>query len=135
MATLDKTLAILGDLIAFPSISSESNLEIIDDLADRLRDAGAEVHLQIAPCGTKANLFGTLGPDKPGGIVLSGHSDVVPVADHDWTHDPFEMIERDRKLFGRRTCDMKGFIAAMSADQRGAIPADIGFSGQTPNSS
>ncbi|MEO1639524.1 MAG: acetylornithine deacetylase [Pseudomonadota bacterium] len=115
MATLDATKAVLRDLIAYPSISSESNLEIIDYLAGRLRDVGAAVQVQTAPCGTKANLFGTLGSDVPGGIVLSGHSDVVPVADQDWSHDPFEMIERDGKLYGRGTCDMKGFIAATIA--------------------
>jgi acetylornithine deacetylase len=65
--------------------------------------------------GRKANLFATLGPMKDGGIVLSGHSDVVPVTDQDWTSDPFEMVEGDGRLFGRGTCDMKGFIAATIA--------------------
>lgn len=121
MATLEHTTELLRDLIAFPSISSDSNLPIIDYLADHLRGVGADVQLQTAPCGTKANLFATLGPDRsdvsggPGGIVLSGHSDVVPVADQDWTHDPFEMIERNGRLYGRGTCDMKGFIAATVA--------------------
>lgn len=115
MAALERTIDILRDLVAFPSISSDSNLEIIDYLAGHLRDVGADVQLQTAPCGTKVNLFATLGPDGPGGIVLSGHSDVVPVADQDWTHDPFEMIERNGKLYGRGTCDMKGFIAASVA--------------------
>lgn len=118
MATLEQTTELLRDLVAFPSISSESNLAIINFLADHLRDVGADVQLQTAPCGTKANLFATIGPngpDAPGGIVLSGHSDVVPVADQDWTHDPFDMIERGGKLFGRGTCDMKGFIAATLA--------------------
>ncbi len=115
MPTLEETKGILADLIAFPSISSDSNLQIIDYLAERLQAVGANVQRQIAPCGTKANLFATLGPDAPGGIVLSGHSDVVPVADQDWSHDPFEMIERDGRLYGRGTCDMKGFIAASIA--------------------
>ncbi len=64
------------------------------------------------PGGTKANLWATLGPDADGGIVLSGHTDVVPVTDQDWTTDPFDMVERDGRLYGRGTCDMKGFIAA-----------------------
>ena len=115
MATLERTTEILKDLIAFPSISSDSNLAIIDYLAGSLRDVGAHVQLQTAECGTKANLFATLGPDTPNGIVLSGHSDVVPVADQDWTRDPFEMIEWDGRLYGRGTCDMKGFIAASIA--------------------
>lgn len=115
MATLDKTKDILADLIAFPSVSTDSNLPIIDYLAGRLSAVGADVQVQAAPCGTKANLFATLGPDAPGGIVLSGHSDVVPVADQDWSHDPFKMTERDGSLYGRGTCDMKGFIAASVA--------------------
>jgi len=65
--------------------------------------------------GTKANLFATIGPEREGGIVLSGHSDVVPVTDQDWTSDPFRMVERDGRLFGRGTCDMKGFIATALA--------------------
>ena len=68
-----------------------------------------------SPCGTKANLFATLGPEGDGGIVLSGHSDVVPVAEQDWTSDPFTLAHRDGLLFGRGTCDMKGFIAATLA--------------------
>lgn len=118
MATLEQTTELLRDLVAFPSISSDSNLAIINYLADHLQDVGADVQLQTAPCGTKANLFATIGPngpDVPGGIVLSGHSDVVPVADQEWTHDPFDMIERGGKLYGRGTCDMKGFIAATLA--------------------
>ncbi len=62
--------------------------------------------------GTKANLFATLGPDHDGGIVLSGHSDGVPVTNQTWASDPFTMVERVGKLFGRGTCDMKGFVAA-----------------------
>ena len=65
--------------------------------------------------GAKANLFATIGPEREGGILLSGHSDVVPVADQDWTTDPFTMVERDGRLYGRGTCDMKGFIAAAVA--------------------
>jgi acetylornithine deacetylase len=115
VATLDKTKDILADLIAFPSISSDSNLPIIDYLAERLCAVSADVQVQAAPCGTKANLFATIGPDSPNGIVLSGHSDVVPVADQDWSHDPFKLTERDGRLYGRGTCDMKGFIAASVA--------------------
>ena len=65
--------------------------------------------------GTKANLFATIGPERDGGIVLSGHSDVVPVADQSWSSDPFRMVERDGLLFGRGACDMKGFLAAALA--------------------
>jgi acetylornithine deacetylase len=112
---LQTTKNILADLIAFPTISSESNLEMIAYLAARLQDCGADVHLFNDPSGKKANLFATLGPQRDGGIVLSGHSDVVPVKDQDWTTDPFKMAEVDGRLYGRGTCDMKGFIAATIA--------------------
>ncbi|MCV6591458.1 MAG: acetylornithine deacetylase [Silicimonas sp.] len=112
---LDEAKRILGDLIAFPTVSADSNLHMIDYLADRLAGCGAEVELFHDPTGRKANLFATLGPQTDGGLVLSGHSDVVPVADQNWTTDPFAMVERDGRLYGRGTCDMKGFIAATLA--------------------
>lgn len=112
---IDQTTAILSDLIAFPTVSADSNLEMIAYLASRLEDAGAVVDVMQDASGTKANLFATLGPVRDGGIVLSGHSDVVPVTDQDWTSDPFVMVAREGSLFGRGTCDMKGFIAAALA--------------------
>jgi acetylornithine deacetylase len=115
MTTLDTTKALLRDLIAFPTVSADSNLAMIEFLASQLRDAGARVEVLKDAGGTKANLFATLGPEVDGGILLSGHSDVVPVADQDWTTAPFEMVERDGRLYGRGTCDMKGFIAATVA--------------------
>lgn len=115
MTDLARTEAILGDLIAFPTVSTDSNLAMIAYLADRLESLGARVDTFADPTGAKGNLFATLGPEGDGGIVLSGHTDVVPVEDQDWSSDPFEMIERDDRLFGRGTCDMKGFIAASLA--------------------
>jgi len=115
MTDLASTKAILRDLIAFPTISTDSNLAMIDHMAAYLSDLGAKVDVFHDETGAKANLFATLGPDRAGGLVLSGHSDVVPVADQDWASDPFKMDERDGKLFGRGTCDMKGFIAAALA--------------------
>ena len=112
---LRATTDILGDLVAFQTVSSDSNLEMIAYLADRLEICGAKVDLFLEPSGHKANLFATLGPEAPGGIVLSGHSDVVPVTDQPWSTDPFKMVEKDGKLYGRGTCDMKGFIAATIA--------------------
>ncbi len=112
---LERTTDILSDLIAFPTISADSNLEMIAYLAQRLEDAGARVDLHPDDSGTKANLFATLGPDVDGGILLSGHSDVVPVTDQDWTTNPFTLVEQDKRLYGRGTCDMKGFIAASIA--------------------
>lgn len=115
MASLRNTTTLLGELIAYPTVSSDSNLELIGALAERLEDAGARVEIQSSADGRKANLFATLGPDAPGGIVLSGHSDVVPAEGQSWTSDPFEMVERDGRLYGRGACDMKGFIAAAVA--------------------
>ena len=112
---LDDAKRILSDLIAFPTVSTDSNLDIIDYIAEHLRNCGAKVDIYPDAGGKKANLFATLGPDVAGGLVLSGHSDVVPVADQDWATDPFEMVERDGRLYGRGTCDMKGFIAATLA--------------------
>ena len=102
----------LTELVAFPTVSTDSNLELINHIAKLLRDAGAEVEIFHDESGTKANLFATIGPAIDGGIVLSGHTDVVPVTGQDWNADPFHLIEDDGKLFGRGSCDMKGFVAA-----------------------
>ena len=109
---LSDTVALLGDLIAFPTVSQVSNLDMIAYLAHRLESAGARVDMFHDELGHKANLFATIGPQRDGGIVLSGHSDVVPVDEQDWSHYPFEMTEAEGRLYGRGSCDMKGFIAA-----------------------
>ena len=111
---LQTTLDLLERLIAYPTVSSDSNLEMISELAQRLEDCGANVAQFRDETGCKSNLFATIGPDAEGGIVLSGHTDVVPVTDQDWSGDPFEMSERAGRLYGRGTCDMKGFVAAAS---------------------
>ena len=115
MTDLAKAKSILGELIAMPTVSADSNLAMIAWLADQLGDLGASVEIQTDASGTKANLLARIGPEEPGGIMLSGHTDVVPVEDQDWTSDPFQMREADGKLYGRGTCDMKGFIAACIA--------------------
>lgn len=112
---LSDTVALLGDLIAFPTISELSNLDMIAYLAHRLESAGARVDVFHDEHGHKANLFATIGPETDGGIVLSGHSDVVPVDEQDWASNPFEMIEEGGRLYGRGACDMKGFIATAVA--------------------
>ncbi|SLN58247.1 Acetylornithine deacetylase [Roseivivax jejudonensis] len=109
---LERTEAILADLIAHPTVSSAPNAGLIDDMATRLEDAGARVEVFRDESGEKANLWGSIGPDMGGGVLLSGHSDVVPVADQDWSTDPWELTERGDLLMGRGTCDMKGFIAS-----------------------
>lgn len=109
---LKESVALLDRLISYPTVSADSNLALISELAQRLEEAGARVEVFSDPSGRKANLFASIGPDVPGGIVLSGHTDVVPVADQDWTGDPFAMREDGGLLYGRGACDMKGFIAA-----------------------
>lgn len=115
MTPLKKTIDLLDRLIGYPTISADSNLDLIDFAAGLLEDVGARVYTEKDPTGQKANLFATLGPERDGGIVLSGHSDVVPVEGQNWTSDPFKMVERDGMLVGRGACDMKGFIAASLA--------------------
>ncbi len=102
---------ILRSLIGFDTVSAHSNKALIDFIESYL--AGFDISCNIAPNdeGTKADLIATIGPMVEGGIVLSGHTDVVPVEGQDWHTDPFEMIKKDCKLYGRGACDMKGFIA------------------------
>ena len=122
--TLQATVELLDRLIAYPTVSTDSNLEMIIDLSGRLQSLGARTHIFGDETGSKATLFGSLGPDVPGGVLLSGHSDVVPVTDQDWSSDPFQMRQADGLLYGRGTCDMKGFIAAsvVMAEHFAALP-------------
>ncbi len=101
----------LEALVGFPTVSRESNLEMVDFISRYLRRHGVEARLVVSDCGEKANLFATVGPSVEGGVVLSGHMDVVPVDGQDWRSDPFSVVEHDGRLHGRGTCDMKGFIA------------------------
>lgn len=87
---LKETIDLLARLTAYPTVSSDSNLIMVANLAGHLEDAEARVGVFSDATGRKANLFATLGPDAPGGIVLSGHTDVVPVTGQDWSGDPFQ---------------------------------------------
>jgi acetylornithine deacetylase len=103
---------ILAKLIAFDSVSSRSNLSVIDWIADYLSGHGIKAEIVKAPDGQpKANLWASIGPDRDGGIVLSGHTDVVPVEGQPWSSDPFTLKDGGDRWFGRGTSDMKGFIA------------------------
>jgi acetylornithine deacetylase len=113
--SLDSTRAILADLIHFPTVSADGNLELIAYAQSRLDALSARTYMTISPCGTKANLFASIGPRTEGGVILSGHTDVVPVADQDWEFEPFQATEWDGKIYGRGACDMKGFIACALA--------------------
>lgn len=117
MADIQKTLQILDTLIAFPTVSSDPNRALIDYVSDYLSDCGAKVERVQNDDGSKANIFATIGPDISGGLVLSGHTDVVPTEGQNWSSDPFKLrhSEDGAKVFGRGTCDMKGFIACAMA--------------------
>jgi len=109
------TVEILRRLVAFDTTSHRSNLDLVHWAADYLEQAGARVRLTRDASGEKANILATIGPDEPGGIVLSGHTDVVPVDDQDWASDPFALASSDGRLHGRGAVDMKGFVAACLA--------------------
>ncbi|NNU80903.1 acetylornithine deacetylase [Halovulum dunhuangense] len=115
MSLLADSIAELDRLVAFPTVSARPNIDMARHLARRLADLGARVELIATPDGTKANVLASLGPEGDGGIVLSGHTDVVPVEDQEWSTDPFALHQADGRLYGRGTCDMKGFIAACMA--------------------
>jgi acetylornithine deacetylase len=105
-------LAILDRLVAFPTVSRDTNLPLIDWVEGYLAGHGiAATRVPDPGQPHKASLYASVGPDLPGGVILSGHSDVVPVDGQDWTTDPWTVTERDGRLYGRGTCDMKGFVA------------------------
>ncbi len=110
-STLDAALDLLARLVAFDTESAKSNLALIDAVADHCRSLGVEVSLAPNRDGTKAALVATVGPLVDGGLVLSGHTDVVPVAGQAWTSDPFTLRRDGGRLYGRGTADMKGFGA------------------------
>ncbi|SEB82542.1 acetylornithine deacetylase [Burkholderia sp. WP9] len=113
--------ALLERLISFATVSRDSNLEMIEFIRTYLEELGVECELFYNAERTKANLFATIGPREGGGVVLSGHTDVVPVDGQPWTVDAFRLTEREGRLYGRGTADMKGFIASVLA----AVPMFI----------
>lgn len=115
--------AILDRLIAFDTVSARPNRALMDYVAALLADAGVSATLIPDATGGKANLYATIGPQDRSGVMLSGHTDVVPVDGQVWTHPPFQLTEADGRLYGRGAADMKGFVAcaiaaAISAAQR-----------------
>ena len=113
------TVELLRVLVGFDTTSHRSNLDLVHWVAAYLEDHGVEVRLIHSDDGAKANLLATIGPAVAGGIVLSGHTDVVPVVDQAWDSDPFALVEREGRFHGRGAADMKGFIAACLA----AVPS------------
>ncbi|GAW33951.1 acetylornithine deacetylase [Roseovarius sp. A-2] len=102
---------LMTKLVSFPTVSRDSNLPLVDWVEDYLRENGITAHRHYDETGEKAALFAHVGPEVDGGVVLSGHTDVVPVDGQPWTSDPFTVTERDGKYFGRGCVDMKGFDA------------------------
>ena len=122
---MPSSIEILGDLIAFPTVSRDSNLDLISYVRLMLEGLGIESRLVHSADGRKANLWATIGPPDHPGVVLSGHTDVVPVEGQAWTSDPFRMTHRDGNLYGRGSADMKGFIASCLAMAGRAAKADL----------
>ena len=122
------TLEMLERLVGFPTVSSETNLPLIDFVARYLEQFGVQSQVLPSPCGKKANLWATLGPAQDGGLVLSGHTDVVPVQGQPWRTPPFTMQRDAERLYGRGTTDMKGFLACVLA----AIPSFVKAPLRTP---
>ena len=123
---------ILAKLVAFDTTSRGSNLPLIEWVEAYLDGLGAPHRRVPNADGTKTNLLATLGPAVPGGVVLSGHTDVVPVDGQPWTTDPWELTEKaNGNLYGRGTCDMKGFVAAclanITAFQRARLKVPMHF--------
>ena len=113
------SIEMIKKLVSFDTTSRVSNLELIYFVRDYLSEFGVESHLMHDDSGEKANLYATIGPTEVPGSVLSGHTDVVPVDGQAWDTNPFEVVEKDDKLYGRGTSDMKSFIAislAMAPD-------------------
>jgi acetylornithine deacetylase len=118
----------LERLVAFPTVSSDSNLELIEFVKTYLAKHGVSSTLIFNEDGSKANLLATIGPMVPGGVVLSGHTDVVPALEAGWTNSPWSLTERNGRLYGRGTCDMKGFDALALA----AVPDMLAASLKAP---
>lgn len=131
-ALLASARDILATLIAFDTTSRNSNLELIAWVEDYLGQYGVASTRVVNDDASKANLYASVGPNVAGGVILSGHSDVVPIDGQDWDSDPWTVTERDGLLHGRGTCDMKGFIAlalaAVPMFKDGARPVHLAFS-------
>ena len=111
MTDLDAQISWIARLVAHDTTSRKSNLNLIEDVEGYLRDQGITPRRVPNADGSKANLWCTVGPNVEGGVVLSGHTDVVPVDGQDWRTDPWTVVEMDGKLYGRGTADMKSFSA------------------------
>ncbi|WP_350333980.1 acetylornithine deacetylase [Coralliovum pocilloporae] len=121
---MNRTLEILEQLIRFDTVSANSNLKLVSWVEAFLKDCGFKVQRIPSPCGEKAGLYAERGPAGPG-ILLSAHTDVVPVAGQEWTRDPFRLTQEDERLYGRGTTDMKGYVASVLAVAERASQAQL----------
>lgn len=112
-------------LVRLDTVSEHSNLELIETIADHLRTLGVPLRLTRDESGRKANLFATLGAPRPGGVILSGHTDTVPWDGQVWSEDPLSGSVHDGRLWGRGSADMKGFIGLVVARTRAWLEADL----------
>jgi acetylornithine deacetylase len=119
------TLEILARLVAFDTTSRNSNLALIEWVETFLGKRGIVSHRVANADGTKSNLYALIGPEAPGGVVLSGHTDVVPVDGQPWSSDPWVVTERAGKLFGRGVADMKSFLALALSHVDAALGASL----------
>ena len=124
-ALTDSALSILDWLVGFDTVSRNSNLKLMARVADYLTGHGIAHVVLPSPDGDKANIFATIGPPGPHGIVLSGHTDTVPVDGQTWTHDPFTLTRVGGRVYGRGTSDMKGYVACMLAIAPVLAAADL----------
>jgi acetylornithine deacetylase len=118
-------VTILAKLVSFDTTSSRSNLALVEWVANCLDRHGCCIRLTYDDARTKANLLAMLGPSREGGILLSGHSDVVPVNGQAWLSDPFALSERNGRLYGRGVADMKGFVACCLEQLRNVACGDL----------
>lgn len=114
-ANLSTAKELLSRLVAFDTTSANTNIPLIEFVEGYLAEHGISSQRVPTADGLKSSLFATVGPGNAGGIALSGHTDVVPIAGQAWDTDPFSLVERDGKLYGRGTCDMKGYLACCLA--------------------
>ena len=125
LAPSENTIEWCRKLIRHQSVSMTPNLALIDEVKAFLDGLGYDTLVVRDPTDTKANLYATIGPDVAGGVILSGHSDVVPTEGQNWASDPYEIDIRDDKLYGRGSCDMKGFLACLLAKAETFKNADL----------
>jgi len=125
MSEIGPARDILTTLVGFDTTSRDSNLALVEWVEAYLDRHGVAHRRVPNDDGTKSNLLASIGPAIAGGAVLSGHTDVVPVDGQPWTSDPFAVVEKDGRLYGRGTCDMKGFLALALAAVPGLAAADL----------